>query len=87
MLEEMPADSVVPHLVERRLLSPTQAKEVKDLGSRLEKVSVVLQALRGNMVVGRLPTFCATLISAGLSHIAERLSNSKCSSRPLRYMH
>ena len=77
MLEEMPVDSIVPHLVERRLLSPTQAKSVNDLGSRLEKVSALLQALRGNNVVGRLPTFCAALISAGLSHIAERLSKSK----------
>ena len=77
MLEEMPAGKVVPHLVERRLLSPTRAKEVKDLSSRLEKVSALLQALRVNSVVGILPTFCAALISAGLSHIAVRLSNSK----------
>ena len=77
ILAEMPTDKIVPHMVERRLLSPTQAKGVHGLGSQLEKVSAVLRALRGNMIVGVLPTFCAALISAGLSHIAERLTYSK----------
>ena len=76
MLAEMPAVKVVPHMVERRLLSPTQASKVKGLGSRLEKMSALLQALRGNMVVGKLPTFCAALTSAELSHIAEKLTYS-----------
>ena len=81
MLDEMSPDAVVPYLVERRLLSPEQAKEVNEISSRLGKVSAILQALQGKIIVGKsvgvLPTFCAALISAGLSQIAERLTESE----------
>ena len=79
LLDEMSPDAVVPYLVERRLLSPEMAKEVYEISSRLRKVSAILQALQRNfkIIVGQLPTFCATLISAQLSHIAERLTESE----------
>ena len=80
MLDEMSPDAVVPYLVERRLLSPEQAQEVNEISSRLGKVTTILQALQGKIIVGLLPTFCAALISAGLSQIAERLTESE-------YMH
>ena len=79
--DEMAPAQLVPHLVERRLLTPEKAKEVKEKGSRLQKVSTILQALMENLhadlVVGTLPTFCAALISAGQPHIAERLADSE----------
>ena len=78
LLDEMAPAQLVPHLVERRLLTPEKAKEVKEKGSRLQKVSTILQALFVNRVLGRLPTFCAALISAGQPHIAERLADSEC---------
>ena len=77
MLDEMSPDAVVPYLVERRLLSPERAKEVNEISSRLGKVTTILQALQGKIIVGLLPTFCAALISAGLSQIAERLTESE----------
>ena len=57
MLDEMSPDTVVPYLVERRLLSPEQAKEVNEISSRLGKVTTILQALQGKIIVGRLPIF------------------------------
>ena len=77
MLDEMSPDAVVPYLVERRLLSPEQAQEVNEISSRLGKVTAILQALQGKIIVGRLPTFCAALISAGLSQISDRLTESE----------
>ena len=78
MLDEMSPDAVVPYLVERRLLSPEQAKGVNEISSRLGKVTAILQALDGKDIVGELPTFCAALVSAGQSLIAERLTESEC---------
>ena len=77
MLDEMSPDAVVPYLVERRLLSSEQAKEVNEVSSRPGKVTTILQALDEKEIVGRLPTFCAALISAGLSQLAERLTESE----------
>ena len=78
MLDEMSPDAVVPYLVEWRLLSPEQAKEVNESSSRLGKVTAILQALQGKIIVGKLPTFYAALISSGLSQLAERLTESEC---------
>ena len=76
ILAEMSADKAVPHLVERRLLSPAQANEVNEQSSPPVKASAILQALKRNMVVGTLPTFCAVLVSIGLSDMAESLASS-----------
>ena len=75
MLNEMVPDEIVPYLVERRLLSPEKAQDV--IGSRLQKASTILEALNEKVMVGTLPTFCASLISAGQPLIAERLDHSE----------
>ena len=67
---------VIPHMVERRLLSPAQAKKVSEL-SKQRKLSAILELLQERKVVGRLPTLCAALRSAGLPHIAQRLFHSE----------
>ena len=77
MLNEMVPDEIVPYLVERRLLSPEKAQDVIEKSNRLQRVSTILQALNEKVVVGILPTFCASLISAGQLHIAERLDHSE----------
>ena len=76
MLSEVSADKVIPHMVERRLLSPAQAKKVSEL-SKQRKFSAILELLRERKVVGRLPTLCAALRSADLPHIAQRLFHSE----------
>ena len=79
LLEEMSPDEVVPHLVQRRLLTQSQAEEVWAKSSQLEKVYAVVEALREpmNRVVGRFPTFCMALANAGQLHVSERLRNSE----------
>ena len=79
LLEEMSPDEVVPHLVQRRLLTQPQAEEVWAKSSQLEKVYAVVEALREtkNVVVGRFPTFCMALANAGQLHVSERLRNSE----------
>ena len=79
LLEEMSPDEVVPYLVQRRLLTLTQAAEVWEKSSQLEKVYKTVDVLREeqNRVVGMLPTFCAALANAGQLHIAERLLSSE----------
>ena len=88
MLDEMVPDEIVPYLVERRLLSPEKAQDV--IGSRLQKASTILQALNEKVMVGTLPTFCASLISAGQPHIARRLDYSEnyiaCKTSSLMYV-
>ena len=81
MMDEMSPDAVVPHLVERRLLSPAEAEEVYEMSDQMKKVSAILTALRGKVIVGRLGTFCAALISAKQSHITKQLTNSECVSQ------
>ncbi|CAI8056269.1 hypothetical protein GBAR_LOCUS30657, partial [Geodia barretti] len=77
LLEEMSPDEVVPHLVQRRLLTQPQAEEVWAKSSQLEKVHIIVEALReaDNRVVGRFPTFCMALANAGQLHVSERLRN------------
>ena len=77
MLDEIVPDEIVPYLVERRLLSPEEAQDVIEKSSRLQKLSTILEALNEKVMVGILPTFCASLISAGQPHIAERLDHSE----------
>ena len=76
LLEEMSPDEVVPYLVQRRLLTQTQAAEVWEKSSRLDKVYHIVIVLR-KLNVGIFPTFCAALTSAGQLHITERLLNSE----------
>ena len=77
LLDEMSPDALMPYLVERRLLSPEKATDVKKTSSRVGKAAAILQALIDNGIVGRLPTLCGALLSARLPHIAERLSRSE----------
>ena len=79
LLEEMSPDEVVPYLVQRRLLTQTQAAEVWEKGNQLDKVYQIVTILRGkqNEVVGMFPTFCAALANAGQLHIADTLLNSE----------
>ena len=78
MMDQMIPDTVVPYLVERRLLSPKKATEVTNLHSKTRKTSAILKTLDERNVIGRLSTFCAALINAEQPHIADRLTNSKC---------
>ena len=77
MLDEMTPDQLVPHLVERKLLSQDKANKVKEMSSRVEKVSAIIQEIKNHLVVGRLPTFCAALVSAELPCIAKNLEESE----------
>ena len=77
ILDELAPDGLVPFLEERRLLSQEKAQDVRGKSSRLRKVCTILQALKKSNIVGRLPTFCAALISAGQSHIARKLDQSE----------
>ena len=77
LMEEMSPDEVVPHLVQRRLLSNTQAAA---MSSQQEKVATVVDAVtesENDLAVGRLPTLCSALVVAGQAHIAETLFNSE----------
>ncbi|CAI8025208.1 hypothetical protein GBAR_LOCUS14583 [Geodia barretti] len=76
LLGEMSPDEVVPHLVQRSLLTRAQA-EVWERSSQLEKVSKIVDALRDadNRVVGMFPTFCMALNDSGMSHVSETLRN------------
>ena len=77
MLDEIVPDQLVPHLVERKLLSRDKASEVMKMSSQIEKVSAIIRDVKMNLVVGTLPTFCAALISAELPCVAEKLEDSK----------
>ena len=79
LMEEMTVDEVVPHLVQMRLLSETQAAAVWEMSSQQDKVTAVIDAVFEvkKRDVGILPTFCAALVSAEQAHIAERLFKSE----------
>ena len=70
----MAPDELVPHLVARRLLTPKQAKELTAKSDRLQKIATILEALRLQIVVGMVPTFCAALLDTGQPNVAERLT-------------
>lgn len=77
MMDEMSPDAIVPHLVERRLLSPAKAEEVYETSSQIKKVSTIIKSLQGDLRVGMLATFCAALVCAGQPHAAKKISNSE----------
>ena len=77
MIAEMSPDAVLPHLVDRRLLSSSEAAEVVQKSSKLEKSLAILEKISDINIVGVLPTFCAALTSAQEAHIAVTLSKSK----------
>ena len=77
MLDEIAPDQLLPHLVERKLLSRDKANEVMEISSQIEKVSAIIRETRANAVVGTLPTFCGALVSAELPHTAKKLTDSE----------
>ena len=77
MLSEISPDVLLPYLVDRRLLSSTEAANVNEMSSQSKKILAILEALNERNIVGVLPTFCASLKSAQQPDIAERLSNSE----------
>ena len=78
MMAEMSPDAVLPHLVDRRLLSSSEAAEVVEKNSKPEKSLAIIKKIKKIKVVGVLPTFCAALRSAQQTAIADTLSKSKC---------
>ena len=77
LMDEMAPDQLVPHMVQRKLISLEKANSVMKMSSQLLKCSAILEALKDNNIVGRLPTFCVALNSAGLPHIAVKLTDSE----------
>ena len=78
MLDEIAPDQLLPHLVERKLLSGDKANEVMKMSSQIEKVSTIIrQMVMWNAIVGILPTFCAALVDSELPHIAKKLTDSE----------
>ena len=78
LLDQMAPDEVLPHLAARRLLTPETVKEVHEETNQVQKITIILKALQGQRIVGRLSTFCAALAStAGQEHIAETLTHCK----------
>ena len=76
LLDQMAPDEVLPHLAARRLLTPEKVKKILEKTNQCQKTNAILVALGGQMVVGRLPTFCAALAStAGQEHIAKKLTH------------
>ena len=80
LVEELSTDEIVPHLIQRRLLTEREGEEVLRMSSQLQKVYRIEQELQSgrNDFVGLLPTLCAALLSVGQPHVAERLHNSEC---------
>ena len=76
LVEELSTDDIVPHLIQRRLLTEAEGEEVWGMSSQLEKVYKIVKEL-GSDLVGRLPTLCAALFSVGQPHAAKRLHNSE----------
>ena len=76
LLDQMAPDEILPHLAARRLFTPEKVKEVKENTNQLQKTITILEALRGQVGVGLLPTFCAALSgTAEQEHIAEKLTH------------
>ena len=79
LVKELSTDEIVPHLIQRRLLTEAEGGEVLGMRSQLEMVYRIVQELQSerNELVGRLPTLCAALLSARQPHVAEKLHNSE----------
>ena len=74
LLEHLAPDELLPQLTARRLLTPKKMKQIKNMSSRQKQITTILNVLRGFMVVGKLPTFCAALSSIpSQEHITEQL--------------
>ena len=74
LLEHLAPDKLLPQLAARRLLTPEKMKQVKNMSSRHNQSTTILNALYGLMVVGRLPTLCAALSSIpSQEHTTEQL--------------
>ena len=74
LLEHLAPDELLPQLAARRLLTPEKMQQVKNMSSRQKQIATILNVLRGFMVVGMLPTFCAALSSIpSQEHITEQL--------------
>ena len=91
LVEELSTDEILPHLVQRKLLTEAEGGEVLGMSSQLRKVYRIVEKLRTyrKELVGRLPTLCAALLSVGQPHVAERLHNSEflSVSHIFRYLH
>ena len=79
LVEELQVDEVVPHLVQRRLLTEAEGKEVVVINSQLERVYKIMGLLEeyDSVTVGIMPTFYGSLVGAGLLHVAKMLNNSE----------
>ena len=74
LLEHLAPDELLPQLATRRLLTPEEMKQVKNMSSRQKQITTILNAINGLLVVGMLPTLCAALSSIpSQEHITEQL--------------
>ena len=79
LVEELKVDEVVPHLVQRRLLTEAEGKEVVVINTQFErvyKIMIILEVYE-NVTVGIMPTFYGGLVGAGQLHVAKRLNDSE----------
>ena len=76
LLEEMSPEAIVPHMLQRRLLTRDDAAKVFEEKSQLRKVLAVIDKMR-KRAVGGLLTFCAALIGAGQPHVAQKILSSE----------
>ncbi|CAI8049656.1 hypothetical protein GBAR_LOCUS27340 [Geodia barretti] len=72
LLEEMSPEAIVPHMLQRRLLTRDDAAKVFEEKSQLRKVLAVIDKMR-KRAVGGLLTFCAALIGAEQPHVAQKI--------------
>ena len=78
LLEHLSPDELLPQLVARRLLTPEEMRQVKNMSSRHKQITTILNALNGLMVVGMLPTLYAALSSIpSHENISEQLRQCK----------
>ena len=75
--ESLSLEKIVPHTVERKLLSETQAADLWKKSSQREILSEILLGITAVGGVGTLSTFCAALVSAGYPHVADALQKSE----------
>ena len=76
LLEEMSPEAIVPHMLQRRLLTRDDAAKVFEEKSQLRKVLAVIDKMR-KRAVGGLLTFCAALIGAEQPHVAQKILSSE----------
>ena len=76
LMESLSVEKIVPHTVERKLLSVTQAADLWRKSSQQEILSEILLLITVGGV-GTLSTFCAALVSAGYPYVADALQKSE----------